>query len=359
MQTQKFISKANLAAWLDELGQNYCVFTPTNAGRAVVYKERKPGEMPFLEKRPTESAKHAIFPRSEMLFSYAYAADPEVAGKKNLSLNEPATPKPTLVFGAPSCDARGFFAFDPVYNGSGTAGQAKDTYYLRRRSQTVFIVLACKSMLNTCFCHWSGGAPTSTEGADIMAFAAGDGYVLQAVGEDGQKLLSSSLLTQASADLLEEVQADTQKVTASVPPLPENLENSTTALLALFENMDFWKEQSAGCISCGTCTYLCPACYCFNITDESTGIKGVRLRSWDNCMAPLFTMEASGHNPRTAKAIRLKNRVGHKFSYYPKLHDGKFSCSGCGRCIKSCPSSVDIRRIVQNAVLAVKENNNG
>ena len=29
-------------------------------------------------------------------------------------------------------------------------------------------------------------------------------------------------------------------------------------------------------------------------------------------------------------------------------------CSGCGRCIKSCPVSVDIREIVQNAVARAK-----
>jgi predicted aldo/keto reductase-like oxidoreductase len=67
-------------------------------------------------------------------------------------------------------------------------------------------------------------------------------------------------------------------------------------------------------------------------------------------MSPLFTLEASGHNPRPNKADRLKNRVGHKFSYYPSLHSGRFSCCGCGRCIRSCPSSVDIRKIVLDAV---------
>ena len=88
----------------------------------------------------------------------------------------------------------------------------------------------------------------------------------------------------------------------------------------------------------------------------------MRLRSWDTCMASLYTLEASGHNPRTQKAARLKNRVGHKFAYFIRNNDGRISCCGCGRCIKSCPSSVDIRKIVKDALAQAaqaKEKANG
>jgi Fe-S oxidoreductase len=66
-------------------------------------------------------------------------------------------------------------------------------------------------------------------------------------------------------------------------------------------------------------------------------------------MSHTFTLEGSGHNPRPTKAHRLKNRVGHKFSYYPDLHKGVIACCGCGRCIKQCPAGVDIRQIVKAA----------
>jgi predicted aldo/keto reductase-like oxidoreductase len=41
--------------------------------------------------------------------------------------------------------------------------------------------------------------------------------------------------------------------------------------------------------------------------------------------------------------------MGHKFAYYPELHEGLIACCGCGRCIKSCPVSLDIRAVVQAA----------
>ncbi len=364
MAEQKFIPLANVPAWLDELAEKYAVFAPRREGKAVVYRPHEKGAMPELAQRPTESAKHIVFPRAEELFHYSYAADPAVAGKKDLRLHTPEDPSPAVVFGALSCDARGFFAFDPVYNGSGTGGMAKDTYYLKRRAATAFIVLACRSALSTCFCTWTGGNPASTQGADVLATEVEGGYLLHPVTDTGKELLGSSLLQPATDAQDKAATASHEAATKSVAPLPgDKLDPQEIggALLSLFDDMNFWMEQSAGCLSCGACTYLCPTCYCFNITDETTGIAGTRLRSWDNCMSPLFTLEASGHNPRTAKAARLKNRVGHKFSYYPSLHEGRFSCCGCGRCIKSCPSSVDIRRIVQNAIASahVKENTNG
>lgn len=361
MAEQKFIPLANVPAWLDELAEKYAVFAPRREGLAVVYRPHEKGAMPELAQRPTESAKHIVFPRAEELFHYNYAADPAVAGKKDLSLHTPEDPAPAVVFGALSCDARGFFAFDPVYDGSGTNGLAKDTYYLKRRATTAFIVLACRTALVTCFCTWTGGNPASTQGADVLATEVEGGYLLQPVTDKGKELLASGLLQPGTEAQAKAAEASHETVAKSVAPVPLGLEDAPPSLLALFDDMNFWQAQSAGCISCGACTYLCPTCYCFNITDETTGIAGARLRSWDNCMSPLFTLEASGHNPRTAKAARLKNRVGHKFSYYPSLHGGRFSCCGCGRCIKSCPSSIDIRRIVQNAIASayVKENTNG
>jgi Fe-S oxidoreductase len=63
-------------------------------------------------------------------------------------------------------------------------------------------------------------------------------------------------------------------------------------------------------------------------------------------MSPLFTLETSGHNPRPTKGNRMRNRVSHKFSFYPERYDGFYSCVGCGRCVVSCPVSLDIRHMV-------------
>lgn len=346
---EKFISYDALPKWLAQVAEHATVYAPRREGTAVLYRAYTEGDPIELKVRPTESAKHILFPRGEELFSFQREHDPQTPGKSNLRLHEPDNPGPAVVFGALSCDARGFLTFDPVYNGSGTGGQARDVYYLKRRAQTTFIVHACNSALATCFCNWVGGGPTSTQGADILATDVEGGLLLQAITEQGAALLEAKALAESTEAQRAEARERHVRVEASMEPGPD-LSKAAEALLRRFEDREFWLKQSAGCLSCGACSYLCPTCHCFTITDESNGISGTRLRSWDTCMSSLFTMEASGHNPRNGKAMRLKNRLGHKFSYYPGLHDGHFACCGCGRCIKSCPSSVDIRNILLNAI---------
>ena len=151
------------------------------------------------------------------------------------------------------------------------------------------------------------------------------------------------------AATMDEAKAAREKAAASQQPAPD-LSKAARRLEQRFTDVDFWAEQTAKCLSCGACTYMCPTCQCFNISDEGNTLEGRRLRSWDNCMSPLFTREASGHNPRTFKALRMRNRVSHKYWYAPDYSDGRFACTGCGRCIKQCPVSLDIREIVLNAI---------
>ena len=349
-----FLAQDNVASWLKALSSHYEVYAPRREGPSVVYRTIQGSqEGPELTIRPTESAKHVLFPRAEELFHF-HRTKVEGGSGTAVSVGEPAAPAPALVFGALPCDARGFFAFDPVYNGSGTQGQAKDVYYLKRRANTVFVVKGCTAPLATCFCNWVGGSPTSEDGADVFAIPVAGGFVLDAVTDKGRAALAVSPLPEADTAQQNAATEAAKTANASMPQAP-SLDTAQKAVIARFDDAAFWQKQSAACLSCGACSYLCPTCYCFNITDETNGVSGIRLRSWDTCMSSNFTLEASGHNPRVNKAARLKNRVGHKFSYYPGLHEGRISCVGCGRCIKSCPSLVDIRAIVKAAIAAQTE----
>lgn len=349
MSAAKFVSWDQMPEWMAWAGEKAAVFAPQRRGKAVVYARWQKGDALELASRPTESAKRVLFPRCESLFTFSRQGEAEYPVQQGLVFEEAAEPGESVIFCALSCDARGFLAFDPVYDGSGTKGQARDPYYLKRRERSTLVVRACQGPLATCFCNWVGGGPASEQGADVLAVDVEGGLLLSPVTEKGAALLECPLLEAADEARIKAADAARDKAQKSMPQAPD-LAPSAEALYGLFGNADFWTGQSAHCLSCGACTYLCPTCYCFNMTDESNGLTGTRLRSWDNCMSPQFTLEASGHNPRQGKAARLKNRVGHKFSYYPKLHGGRFSCSGCGRCIKSCPSSVDIRQIVLDAI---------
>jgi sulfhydrogenase subunit beta (sulfur reductase) len=78
----------------------------------------------------------------------------------------------------------------------------------------------------------------------------------------------------------------------------------------------------------------------------SRKIKGQRSRCWDFCTNYLYTLEASGHNPRNDINKRYKNKINCKYNYNFKRHDGLLYCVGCGRCVEVCPADMDIRQIV-------------
>ena len=121
--------------------------------------------------------------------------------------------------------------------------------------------------------------------------------------------------------------------------LEENLKKSF--------NSSIWEEISKVCLGCGMCTHQCPTCHCFDMTDEEDGAgNGRRIRTWDSCQFSLFTLHASGHNPRTDKTHRMRQRILHKFLYTVDNLNEVF-CVGCGRCVRNCPVNLDLREALK------------
>lgn len=316
---------------------------PAASKPSVVFAPWQKGD-PFTLAKATVSPKEAILPECETLFGFHESRDE--AGAPKLGLDCQPKAQTTAVFACRPCDAMGMAALDKPY----MQGLFKDPYYTARREKLVVISLTCNSGCQTCFCHWVGGGPTSPIGSDILMTEVADGYILQGMTEKGKGLLESSTFADGQEKFPEA--AETRKnAWASLTPAPA-IEGAPEALKKVFADSDFWIRQTDRCISCGACTYFCPACYCFNITDEGEAQSakgGRRLRSWDNCMSSRYSREASGHNPRPHKSQRMRNRVSHKFWTYPE-NWGSYLCSGCGRCIANCPVNLDIRAIVLNAL---------
>ena len=338
----KFISQDDTTLWLDELAERHVVLAPMWDNTVVTFRPHVKGRTPVLDRMPVLPPKEGVFPQNEVLLKYKHDKDPENLDRTRVQVKETLPQETAVVVGARPCGTRGMLVFDRVYN----CEKIRDPYYVSRRENTLFVTVACTRIESTCFCHDVGSHPADTEGSDVLLVPVKGGYVAEAVTERGEELLKASFFKSA-AEKAQEAEGVKQANRAKLPE-PHDYAGSGEKLMARFDDMEFWTEQSAKCISCGACTYLCPTCYCFNITDDSVGLSGKRLRTWDNCMSFQFTLEGSGHNPRPTKAHRLRNRVNHKFAYYPELH-GVIACCGCGRCIKSCPASVDIRAIVKAA----------
>lgn len=354
MSTTRFVASDGLPDFLDFLSRDgRRVLVPvekTAVKRSIVFEPWQKGITITFDKA-TVPPKEAVLPQCECLVRYRKTKDPTNPEKVAISLEDTNNAIPTVVFACRPCDARGFSVLDNPY----LKGPFADPYYKARRDSLVVITKTCPKASSTCFCHWVGCGPSSAEGSDIMMTSVEGGLVLEAVSQKGEEILTVSQLADGSGKMNEVISA--RKAAEQSLGKSEDLSTAQAKVADKFTDVIFWENATDRCLSCGACTYFCPTCYCFSITDEGEALSvtgGRRLRSWDNCMSSLFTREASGHNPRTSKALRMRNRVSHKFSTYPE-NWGTFSCNGCGRCIANCPVCLDIRAIVLGAISSTSD----
>ena len=339
-----FISIDRLTSTLDKLSAKIDLWIPaslqTDNRELTEFVPYHAGMVPILDRQTTLPPKKILLPQVETLLRFEHRKDPQNPLKVSVSLDDKSEVRPALVFGARPCDVKGFLTLDRVF----TNGPYVDPYYLERRRNTLFATLVCLQADGTCFCSSVGSGPADTEGSDFRVIPVDGGYVVDALTQKAQSLIDSLGDTPTQH---QEAQARQVVEEASQHRVGDlDLTGSAEAFRKRFANDDYWQEMTAQCLSCGICTYVCPTCYCFTITDEIENMRGERLRSWDSCMFYQYTLEASGHNPRPSKLNRYRNRAGHKFSYIPEKYDGLIGCCGCGRCIRSCPVSIDIRQIV-------------
>lgn len=342
----------NFLAFLSQKGNRVLVPTekPATAKPSIVF-ELWEKDKPYTLKKATVPPKEAVLPECEILIEYKKERNPQDLNDMILGLTANPVSAPTVIFACRPCDAKGVDVLDKPY----MKGLFKDPYYSAKRDNLLIISLSCNSGCETCFCHWVGGGPSSPVGSDILMTEIEDGYILQAITEKGDDLLASTDLAEAG-DKFKDAIAVRKKAWESLVPAPD-ISKAPESLKKVFTNKEFWQNSTDLCISCGACTYFCPCCYCFNITDEGEPMSdkgGKRLRSWDNCMSSRYTREASGHNPRPQKYERMRNRVSHKFCTFYENWES-WLCSGCGRCITRCPVHLDIRSITLNAIKTAEE----
>lgn len=290
------------------------------------------GSLPVVAVGPSKSSlKTFFFPQPETLQTYTlHSNDPDYALPKEPAKN---TVK-QIVFGVRPCDGRSVVLNNLPYK--------KDPFYQANLERTALVGFTCGERLVSCFCEDVGGSPVSTEGLDIALSEADGGYLAAVITDKGAELVGGSEFAEAAA--------------ASFPiaefPDSAKLESLKAKDLNSIYNALFWKELGESCLNCGACTFLCPTCYCFDIQDEVVSGQGRRIRLWDSCMFPLYSLHTSGYNPRGQKVQRVRNRFLHKLKYFPDRF-GPFSCVGCGRCVQECPVNIDIREVMDD-LLAVE-----
>ncbi len=331
------IKKSQIASLLEAIaGVQELIVPIREAGQVNFGIWRKDAEVDLETLKSVKSPKDAFFPQSETLYS-CYRD-----GKK-LSI-EPETLKEQdfVVFGMKSCDVRGVEVLDRVF-----LADPVDTFYAARRAHGTIVAMACHEPEETCFCNVFGIDCAQPSG-DVAVWMKDDALYWKAMTEKGNKLTQQvqDFLTEAKEEELEEEKAKIRAIVEQLPYSHLSLEGWNGDATEEKFNAPQWEELYQPCLACGTCTFVCPTCQCYDIRDYDTGHGVKRYRCWDSCMYSDFTMMAHGNN-RTSQMQRFRQRFMHKLVYFPANNDGMYSCVGCGRCVSKCPASLNIVKVIK------------
>ena len=332
------LDKKDLEGMFEQLASRSAVYGFSKNGREkTICRASTLHELDICSKNTNVSWKRHFFPQTETMLSF----DASEAASPAADRQETDTPEQDVLFGVRPCDALAISLMDRVF----VDQDPQDPYYAKRRARTAIIAFACVEPGSACFCNSVGGNPDSETGADLMFYELKDRYYVAAVTELGAAILAAAAPKAKAA-----THKDEEEKLSVMARARESLERRFDASVLAEKLEDFgaeiWETVHRKCLGCGICTYLCPTCHCFDVTDEVVKTHGRRVRTWDSCMFPLFTLHASGHNPRPGTKQRMRQRIMHKFNYAPK-NSGQAFCVGCGRCIVNCPVNLDIRTLIE------------
>jgi len=323
----RVIPKEDMGRWVAALQRRYRVVAPKPVyGQYIFADVESPDDLHLDYTQTVIPPKKYLLPQREELLRFSLdgnQTEPVFDGQ------------PTVVLGVHTCDLHAIQLLDKVF----TTGYV-DQHYRKRRENTLLVSIEClKPCSEHSFCK-SMGTLSATEGFDLHLTDLGDAYAVDIGSEPGRALLdeyadaswrpaSEDDYKRLNAVLAEKWPRFSYRLDFDVSELP--------SLLRVSYNSPLWKELGQRCLGCGSCTNVCPTCYCFNVQDEVDFAQSVgkRFRIWDSCQLNEFATVAGGHNFRATQAARQRHRFLRKGQYQTEAY-GLLGCVGCGRCAQAC-----------------------
>ncbi len=331
------IAKDSINSVFAKIAQSNALYLPVDNEKGnAEYKKWESGVELSNKLNTVRSPKDFFFPQVENLMEF------KTSGKNIELIDIREETEDFVVFGVRACDVKSFEVLDNVF-----LNEPVDTYYKSRREHGVIISLACTRPAETCFCGTFGIDAASPAG-DVSAWMTEDALYLNPNTEKGEKIIAllGDLVTECDSNAVEAQQENTRKIMKKLPLASLTTDAFGGDKTEEFFNAPEWATLSESCLGCGTCTFVCPTCQCYDIKDFNTGKGVIRFRCWDSCMYSEFTRMAHGNN-RLSQLERFRQRFMHKLVYYPANNDGMFSCVGCGRCLAKCPISMNIVKVMK------------
>lgn len=331
------IDRGQLQALFQLIAKNQELYLPVKqAGKVNFANWGEDAEVDLDVLNSVKSPKDAFFPQSENLYTC------KREGKRITVEAEELKDQDFVIFGMRACDVKGVEVLDKVF-----LSEPVDSFYKARREHGTIVALACGEPEETCFCEAFDIDATSPK-ADVTTWLIADSLYWQANTLRGEQLTSQveNVLTKCEDKTVKEQQKATEEILKKLPYAGISLAGWNGAALTEKFDSKLWEELYKPCLACGTCTFICPTCQCYDIKDYNTGHDVKRYRCWDSCMYSDFTMMAHGNN-RTSQMQRFRQRFMHKLVYFPDNNEGMYSCVGCGRCVSKCPASLNIVKVIK------------
>jgi NAD(P)H-flavin reductase len=269
------------------------------------------------------SPKKFLFPNWDQLFRFKL--------DENILLQPETAAPPRIIFGMHPCDLHAVKILDDcLFEGE------TDSSYRAKREATLLIGVDCTPD-EYCFCT-SLGTDRIADGFDLFLHKRDGHYLIQTGSPRGERLLQTHAPEifdgPEESPLPLQIKQCSNKIQFPVESLPTLLEEAYDDKV--------WQELGHDCLGCGSCTLLCPSCYCFNVQDklEINLQEGQRVRTWDSCQFDQFAQVADGNNFRSSQADRQRHRFYRKYKYLWEKHQ-RTACVGCGRCRRECLSSIE------------------
>ncbi len=320
-----------------QIAKTMALYLPQdNTDGSAAYKKWEEGAVWSDKLNTVKSPKDFFFPQSEDLMAF------KTEGKNIEVIDTRREIEDFVIFGIRACDVKSFEILDRVF-----LTEPRDSFYAQKREKGILISLACARPSETCFCQTFGIDPSDGAG-DISAWKTEDALYMQANTDKGAALLDAlkDVTEEADTSAVDAQKAKIQSILTKLPLADLKADAFGGGKTDEYFNHPAWESLSAACLGCGTCTFVCPTCQCYDIKDFNTGNGVIRYRCWDSCMYSDFTKMAHGNNRLTQKE-RFRQRFMHKLVYYPENNEGLFSCVGCGRCLSKCPISMNIVKVMK------------
>ncbi|MCD4686549.1 MAG: 4Fe-4S dicluster domain-containing protein, partial [Anaerolineae bacterium] len=258
------LSKEKLQEFVGALQANYRVVGPVQTETGFAFDDiTDPSQLTLDYTTTILPPKKYFLPQREVLFEFESTSNGN--GNRKLDVRPVYQDvEPTIIFGMHSCDMHGVLLYDKVF-----AEGYNDEHYMARREQIFIIGIECLSPCDEAsFCK-DMGTLNPAPVYDLYMTDMGEYYLVDAGTEKGEQLLLDNVYVQMAQK--EDIQALGQVQSAKWPKFKMRLKMSkdqAPALLQVGFNARLWDDLGDKCLACGSCTNVCPTCFCFDVQDE-------------------------------------------------------------------------------------------